>query len=156
MKVQTLKTFTILLMILFAGCATETTQEDDTMKAKLEQFEEVTLSTDLSWLSDSEREILSLLIDVADIMDEIYWTQTYGDKNELLSGIDNEYAKKFAMIHYGPWDRMDDNAPFIEGVGVKPPMVQFYPQDLTVEEFEEWEKISVQRLRKNLLKEENE
>ncbi len=139
MKAQIFKTFAILLIALLAGCATETTQEDDIMKEKLNRFDEVTLSTDLSWLSESEREIIAILIDVADIMDEIYWTQTYGDKDELMAGIDNEYAKKYAMIHYGPWDRLDNNISFIEGVGEKPAMVQFYPQDMTVEEFEAWD-----------------
>ena len=43
------------------------------------------------------------------------------------------------LIHYGPWDRLDDNNPFIEGVGAKPPMAQFYPEDMTVEEFEAWD-----------------
>lgn len=139
MKAQLLKLFAILFLILIAGCATEITQEDDIMKAKFEQYDEVTLNTDLSWLSENEKEIIAILIDVADIMDEIFWTQTYGDKDELMASIDNEYAKKFAMIHYGPWDRLDNNVAFLEGVGPKPAMVQFYPKDITVEEFDAWD-----------------
>ena len=129
---------TILLVLIMTGCVTKESEYDQEMKAKLAQFEEVTLQTDLSWLSDSEREIIGILIDVADIMDDIYWMQAYGDKEELLNSIESEYAKKYALIHYGPWDRLNDNEPFIPGVGPKPPMAQFYPEDMTVEEFEAW------------------
>jgi hypothetical protein len=129
----------MLILAIMTGCANDKTNTDDPMKAKLAQFEEVTLSTDLGWLSDSEREIIGILIEAADIMNDIYWTQTYGDKDALLESIDSEYAKQYALIHYGPWDRLDDNKPFIEGVGPKPPMAQFYPTDMTVEEFEAWD-----------------
>ncbi len=72
-------------------------------------------------------------------MNDIYWMQAYGDKEELLNSIESEYAKEYALIHYGPWDRLDNNEPFIPGVGPKPPMAQFYPEDMTVEEFEAWD-----------------
>lgn len=139
MKPQLFKTFAILFVIFLAGCATTDNNKDEEMKAKVNQFAEVTLDADISWLTDSEREIISILIDVADIMDGLYWEQAYGNREELLESIGSEYARRYAMIHYGPWDRLDDNKPFIEGVGPKPPMAQFYPQDMTVEEFEAWD-----------------
>ncbi len=139
MKTKIINMMVILLVVMMAGCVTTETEYDQEMKAKLAQFEEVTLQTDLSWLSDSEREIIGILMDVAAIMDDIYWTQAYGDKEELLNSIESEYAKEYALIHYGPWDRLKDNEPFIEGVEPKPPMAQFYPKDMTVEEFEAWD-----------------
>ncbi|MEZ5011754.1 MAG: Zn-dependent hydrolase [Bacteroidales bacterium] len=139
MKTRIFKTVAILSIMMISGCATNSNQKEDEMKAKLAQFDEVTLSADISWLKESEREIISILIDVADIMDGIYWLETYGNKDELLQSIDNEYARKYALIHYGPWDRLNNNEPFIEGVGPKPAMAQFYPHDMTVEEFEAWD-----------------
>jgi len=109
------------------------------MKASLARFKEVTLTTDLSFLSSQEREITGLLIDAAAIMDDIYWMQAYGDREELLAKIKNEYARDYVKIHYGPWDRLNGNAPFIPGFGEKLPGAQFYPADMTVEEFEEWD-----------------
>jgi hypothetical protein len=38
--------------------------------------------------------------------------------------------------NYGPWDRLDGNAPFVEGVGPKPAGANFYPADVTKEEVE--------------------
>ena len=139
MKTKSISVLVILLIVLITGCATNENQKDEEMKARLAQFEEVTLETDLSWLSDSEREILGILIDAAKLMDDIFWMQAYGDKEELLESIDSEYARKYAMIHYGPWDRLKNNEPFIEGAGPKPSMAQFYPEDMTVEEFEAWD-----------------
>ncbi len=138
MKTHISKILAILTIVLLSACASETKENTDPMTEKLAQFEEVTLSTDLSGLTENERDIISILIDVADIMDDIYWTQTYGDKAALLESIESDAAKKYAMIHYGPWDRLDNNQAFIEGVGEKLPMAQFYPVDMTVDEFEAW------------------
>ena len=140
MKKQVINMLVVLLVIVMAGgCKTTENTKDEEMKERLAQFEEVTLTTDLSWLSDSEKEILGILIDAAKLMDDIFWMEAYGDKEELLNSIENDYAREYAKIHYGPWDRLKNNAPFIEGVGPKPPMAQFYPEDMTVEEFEAWD-----------------
>lgn len=68
-------------------------------------------------------------------MDDLFWKQAYGDKEQLLNGLD-EYTRRFAEINYGPWERLNDMGPFIEGVGAKPLGANFYPTDMTKEEFE--------------------
>jgi hypothetical protein len=78
-------------------------------------------------------------MDAADIMDDIFWMEAFGDKEELFSRIKNEYARDYMKIHYGPWDRLNNNAPFIPGSMEKHPGAQFYPADMTVEEFESWD-----------------
>ncbi len=129
----------VMAMAAITGCAPKTDEYSETMKANLDKFKEVTLTTDLSWLSENEREIIRILMEAADIMDEIFWMQAYGDKQELMDQIDNEYARKYAMIHYGPWDRLGGNAPFVPGFGDKPMGANFYPTDMTKEEFEAWD-----------------
>ena len=69
-------------------------------------------------------------------MDDLFWQQSYGDKS-LIDTISNEWAKRFAQINYGPWDRLGNMAPFIEGYGEKPAGACFYPADMTKEEFEQ-------------------
>ena len=69
-------------------------------------------------------------------MNGIFWQQAYGNADSLLASITDEAAGRYAMINYGPWDRLDDNRPFIEGVGPKPAGANFYPADMTKEEFE--------------------
>jgi len=139
MNTKIFRLFVIILTVSLTACNSADKKLTEEMKTSLERFKEVTLTTDLSFLSSQEREITGLLIDAAAIMDDIYWTQAYGDKEELLSGIKNEYARDYIKIHYGPWDRLNGNAPFIPGFGEKLPGAQFYPADMTVMEFEEWD-----------------
>ena len=98
-----------------------------------------TLTSDLSHLSDNQKQMISLLIDAGKIMDSLFWKQAYGDKNTLLDSIKDNKARKFAEINYGPWDRLAANAPFIEGYKTKSKGAQFYPADMTTEEFEKWQ-----------------
>jgi hypothetical protein len=101
-----------------------------------EIYAPVTLSADLASLTEKERRMLGLFVEAGEIMDDLYWRQAYGDRDALLKGIKDPRTREFAMLNYGPWDRLADNAPFIAGVGAKPPGAQFYPRDMTREEFE--------------------
>jgi hypothetical protein len=94
------------------------------------------LKADITALSDKDKKILSLLIDAAEIMNEVFWKQAYGSKEQLLSSVSDQVTRNFIEINYGPWDRLDNNAPFLEGVGEKPLGAGFYPVDMTKEEFE--------------------
>lgn len=102
-------------------------------RAKLEDYVTVKLTADLSGLSDSQREMLPLLVQAAQVMDDLFWQQAYGDRDALLEGIEDPDARRFAEINYGPWDRLDNNRPFLPGVGPKPPGANYYPSDITAE-----------------------
>jgi hypothetical protein len=101
-----------------------------------DKYAEYTLTTKIDHLSDSEKQMLSLLFEAADIMDGLFWNENYGDKDELMAKIGNNAdIKKLATIAYGPWDGLDGNKPFVEGIGPKPAGAQFYPADMTEEEW---------------------
>ena len=104
--------------------------------AKLADYVTVRLSPDLEGLSESQREMLPLLREASRVMDDLFWRQAYGDKAALLAGIEDPSARRFAEINYGPWDRLDDNRPFLPGFGAKPPGANFYPAGMSEEEFE--------------------
>ena len=103
---------------------------------KLAQYTTVRLTSDLGKLSENERRMIPLLIDAARSMDAVYWRQAYGNRDSLLQSIQDPGTQRYAEINYGPWDRLDGNAPFVEGVGPKPKGAGFYPPDMTKEEFE--------------------
>ncbi len=141
---KSIKILLIAIIIAGAGLYSCDSKEKDPfaekMEEKMKNYTEVELKTDLSWLSDNEKEIIGILIDVAEIMDDIFWMQSFtGDKDELLATIENEDARKYVKINYGPWSRLDDNKPFIEGFEPKPEGANFYPLDMTKEEFEAWD-----------------
>jgi hypothetical protein len=133
------------ILLLFSGCKNgkkeNTTTQDSTMKKKIEQFAEVELNYDISKLSDKDKKILSILFDVADIMDELFWDQTFGldKKKQVLDTLKDEFARKYFLINYGPWERLNDNKPFLAGFGEKPLGANYYPADMTKEEFEKFQ-----------------
>lgn len=120
------------------SCSTPKQQESP-MKAKVEEYAPVELKSDLvNGLNDKEKELVKIFFKVGKITDDLFWKQTFGDKS-LLDTITDSYAKEFAIIQYGAWDRLDDNKPFLPGYGEKLPMCTYYPQDITTEEFEAFE-----------------
>ena len=116
----------------------QTTDEvsQTTMKDKLNEYVTVKLTTDVALLSEKEKQMIPLLMQATNVMNELFWYQTYGDKVALLSKINDEDTKIFVEINYGPWDRMSGNASFVDGIGEKPAGANFYPTDMTKEEFE--------------------
>lgn len=117
--------------------ANDSTQLSE-MQKKVNEYAVVKLTTDISKLTEKEKQMIPVLVEIAQIMDDLYWEQTLGDKNSFLDTIKNEETKKFAVINYGPWDRLDENLPFIAGIGNKAAGANFYPADMTKEEFEKW------------------
>ena len=109
---------------------------DSAMMAKVAQYDTVKLTADISKLSDDQKKIISKLIEAGKIMDNLYWYQTYGNKDSLLNSISDPYTKRYVEINYGPWDRLADNKPFVKGVGPKPLGANFYPVDMTKAEFD--------------------
>ncbi|MDR0295047.1 MAG: Zn-dependent hydrolase [Prevotellaceae bacterium] len=132
------KHFLIMLGLAFAlaGCNSGAKQFcDAAMQQKVDEYRLVKLTTDFSLLTEQERQMIPLLMDAAKIMDDLFWMQAFGDKN-LLDTIADSCRKDFAMINYGPWDRLNNLQPFVAGYGEKPAGANFYPHDMTVEEFE--------------------
>lgn len=141
------KIILIIVLIVLFSCKEEkearkpksqVTVEENTskMSRNLDKYVSFKLTSDLSVLSEKEREMLPILIKAAHKMNELFWYESYGDKNELLSKVEDEAIKKFVKINYGPWDRLNGNKSFVEGIGEKPKGANYYPADITKEEFD--------------------
>lgn len=126
----------LFLIILFTMILSNTSNSQVSVSDKLKMYKEVTLTADLSFLSPKEKQIIPILIEVSKLMDDLFWIQTYGDKSKLLDMVKDEDAKRFVEINYGPWERLNDEKPFLDGFGKKPEGANFYPVDMTKEEFE--------------------
>lgn len=113
--------------------------EKSLIQEKVDAFAMFELTTDLSILSQKEKEMIPMLIEAAQLMDDIYWKQAFGNKEELLKSISDQATLDFVMINYGPWERLNENTPFVDGYGAKPQGAQFYPADMTKDEFEAWD-----------------
>jgi len=137
--------------LLISGCSKEANQTTEvaqtkTTKKPVEQsisetnprfniYKKVALTSDLSHLNDDQRKMIGLLIDASKIMDSLYWKQAFGNKADFLKSLENSPAQNFADINYGPWDRLNGDKPFIDSYGEKSKGAQFYPADMTKDEF---------------------
>ena len=119
--------------IAVAACAQS---NDAALKEKVDSYAVVEVSSPLyDALSENDKKIVSLFRQAGEIIDGLFWKQTFGDK-ALIDALPEGPAKAYAMINYGAWDHLDDNKPFVEGYGEKPLGCQYYPQDMTMEEWE--------------------
>ncbi|WP_417437218.1 dipeptidyl-peptidase 3 family protein [Idiomarina abyssalis] len=133
------------LALILMGCS----EPEPTDKKSIENYELVAeaeqrldiytpyqLKTDLSHLSDDQKKMVSLLIDASEIMDNLFWRQAFpGNKESLLSSVEGD-VRDFTAINYGPWDRLNNNKPFLTGFEEKPEGANFYPADMSKTEFE--------------------
>ena len=106
------------------------------LERKLQSFTPFTLKADLKNFSNNEKELLKILFQVADIMDEIFWQEAYGNRDELIGTTQDSVLRELFKINYGPWDRVNNNKPFRPVYGEKFAGANFYPSDITKEEFE--------------------
>ena len=124
--------FVAMAIFAAAACADKSEQA---LKEKVESYAVVEVKSPLyDALSENDKKIVDLFRQAGEIMDGLFWKQTFGDK-ALIEALPDGYAKAYAMINYGAWDHLDDNNPFIEGYGAKPLGCQYYPQDMTMEEW---------------------
>jgi len=134
-------TYVLLTSLFLGSCGVEpppetTVEPVGTVEPRPDIYAEFTLTADLSNLTDNQREMIGVLITASEIMDDLFWRQAYGDDyEEWLASVGVGEAGRFADLNYGPWDRLDDEKPFIEGVAAKPLGANFYPEDMTRDEF---------------------
>lgn len=145
------KTFLLLSITLYTLCSWAQKNQsgksavsvispvkDYPVAKSLNSYKSLPLTTDLTSLSELEKQTLRHLIDAAKVADEIFWLQSWGDKKTLLDRVKNDTLKRFIELNYGPWDRLNNNTPFVQGIGEKPKGANFYPSNITQTEWEQW------------------
>ena len=129
------------IVILAAAAVMLTTaceQKKSQFAKKTEQYAVVDIQApDLSGISDNGKEVLNLYRFAADEVDAIYWEQYFGDKQQFINSIADADAKAYALINYGPWDRISGE-PFVDGYSKRQPGANFYPADMTADEFRQF------------------
>lgn len=132
----------MLPIILLAACAEKAPPDmgiaaNATVEPRPEIYADFRLTADLGELTDNQKAMIRKLIDASVIMDDLFWRQAYGDNYvSWLATLGVGDVRRFAELNYGPWDRLDNEKPFVEGVGAKPLGANFYPADMSKEEFD--------------------
>lgn len=139
----------ILLMLALLGCQKgEHVIKDhapvDHVKAQMKKLAPVTINFDHTLLNENEMQVLRLLVRAAQYMDNIFLEQVYGKNTEILRELEKDQSEKskwlldYFRINFGPFDRLDHDKPFINISEQKPSGANYYPEDMTKEEFLKW------------------
>ena len=136
----------IAIPLLIVGCKKK---EMDTIKttelaAKIDRFAPAEITTDASNLSDGDKKALTKLFEASRILDKIYTRQIWSGNEALRATLESDKSPdgvlrlRYFNINMNPWSVLDHDAPFIEGVPHRPGGANFYPEDMTKEEFNAW------------------
>src|SRR5688572_31390623 len=117
---------------------------DPELARKIARFAPTTLTADTSKLTPKDRQALDKIIAAAKLLDPLFLRQVWSGNEALEKKLQaDKSAVGRSRLHYfyindGPWSRLDNKDPFIEGVPEKPHGANYYPEDMTKEEFNTW------------------
>lgn len=144
--VASLLLFTLLLTSI-SGMSSRTKKplSDPGLEKKIRRFAPTVLTADIAHLSSGDRRALKKIIAAAKLLDPLFLRQVWGGNAALHQRLaaDHTVAGRqrlhYFLINDGPWSRLDDNQPFLDGVPAeKPKNANYYPDDMTREEFNNW------------------
>ncbi|MFC2151229.1 Zn-dependent hydrolase [Bacteroidota bacterium] len=132
----------ILGSFLFFQCSQKGKKEELIPQTKIEKllanYADVKLEADLNILSENQKKMLPLLFEAAQLIDELYWAQTCSKSDDIKNSITDEKVLKYFNINYGPWDRLNGMEPFIEGIEKRFDGANFYPVNMSYQEFDQF------------------
>jgi hypothetical protein len=140
----------LLVTLAFApACTAEAPQMEPTvppspLESQIARFAPVDIGVDLASLPPNERQALDEMVAAARLFDGLFMQQVWADNASTLVQLAADQSDEgrrrlqLFLINKGPWSRLDENAPFVPGVGVKAPQANFYPADATKEEVQAW------------------
>jgi hypothetical protein len=109
------------------------------------RFTPVPLRVDVSSLSSGDRQALVKLIEAARVLNDVFLQQLWSGNEALYAKLQKDRsALGKARLHYfwlnkGPWSSLDGNTAFLPGVPPRKPLgANFYPVDMTKQDFEGW------------------
>ena len=118
---------------------------DKSLAAKIRRFAPTVITADVSALSAGDRRALSKIIEAARLLNPLFLRQVWSGNEALQKKLELDKTPAgrerlhYFIINNGPWSRIDSDEPFIEGVPrEKPEGANYYPEDMTKEDFNAW------------------
>ncbi len=143
MRYGVLFLFGLLLVMCSRSNEPERKAKMEQLNKRINKFVETKLTYDHNLLNERQKKVVEKLYKASKIVDEIYLDQVYSRNKEIraqLQSSDDPMDKltlEYFNIMFGPFDRLDHNKPFY-GTQEKPLGANFYPEDMTKQEFEQW------------------
>lgn len=131
------------IAVMMNGCSTE--KPPSVLAAKIQRFAPTPVTGELSHLSPGDLRALVKLSEAAQVIDRIYARQVWSGNQALRLKLEaDRTAEGMERLHYyninrSPWSNLDHDEPFVAGVPKeKPPCANYYPEDMTKQEFNAW------------------
>jgi hypothetical protein len=137
----------ILLLSAAMIAANAATPDAAQLKRMAARFARVEVKVDTSQLAAGDRQALAKLIEAARIIDDIFLDQYWSGNHKLLADLREDKSPlgrerlNYFWLNKSPWSAIDNHEAFLPDVPAqKPPGANFYPEDMSREEFETWAK----------------
>ena len=143
----------VLFVLVFGGVAISTKTQNraaalpgvSRLESMSSRFAPTPLRVDTSKLSSGDRSALGKLIEAARILNDVFLRQMWSGNPALYSRLQKDTTPLGeARLHYfwlnkGPWSDIDAFQAFLPGVPArKPAGANFYPEDMTRQDFSDW------------------
>jgi hypothetical protein len=109
------------------------------------RFAPTKLPVDTSKLSPGDKKALAKLVEAAHLVDHLFLTQYWSGNQAVYEKLQKDSSPlgkarlKYFWMNKGPWSALDDLTAFLPDVPArKLPGANFYPPDMTKDEFETW------------------
>src|SRR6202162_622814 len=117
------------------------------LEKTIARFRPTELRVDTTKLSLGDRQALAKLIEASGVLNGIFLKQLWSGNPALYAKLRQDATPLGkARLHYfwinkSPWSDLDEHAAFLPGVPPRKPLgANFYPEDMTRDEFESWAK----------------
>jgi Peptidase family M49 len=130
-----------LILLLAAAVMPDLNQ----LKQMSARFAPVKVKYDTSTLAAGDRKALDKLIEAARVFNFLFMDQLWGGDRALYEQLQKDTTPlgkeraHYYWVNKGPWSDLDGHTAFIPGVPERKPLgANFYPGDMTRDEFETW------------------
>jgi len=113
----------------------------------LSRYARVDIRVDQSALSEGDRKALPKLIEASKVINDLFMRQLWSGNEALYAKLKRDQSAlgkarlRYFLINKGPWSDLDGHTAFLPGVPPKKPAgANFYPEDMSRQEFETWVK----------------
>ncbi|HUL43508.1 MAG TPA: hypothetical protein VLY03_04035 [Bacteroidota bacterium] len=133
-----------VILLSLASC-TKPQKPAMTIADKAKRFAPTEITADISKLSAGDKQALDKLIQASKLIDSIFLIQKWSGNMDLLAKLradsspDGRDRLKYFLNNMGPWSKLDQDEPFIDGVPPHPEGANYYPADMTKSEFMSWD-----------------
>lgn len=133
-----------IAVLVYAQNGKPKASDPNELPAKIRRFAPTVLTANAARLTPKDRLALRKIIAAAKLLDPLFRRQVWSGNEELKKKLDADKSPigrmllHYFLINSGPWSRLDENEPFIDDVPKKPAHANYYPEDITKEEFNTW------------------